>query len=99
MAWTGTEKLKWGDTPQDSVSEAVEAKLGNDWWKDPSSVPVSRKREVLSLLLKDKQLKKEVDEAYREAWGRPANKAEYRNLIRTGLLLGGKTRKKRKRGR
>jgi len=99
MAWTGTEKLKWGDTPQDFVSEAVEDKLGNDWWKDPSSVPVSRKREVLSLLLKDKQLKEEVDEAYREAWGRPANKAEYRNLIRTGLLLGKKAPRKRKRGR
>lgn len=94
MAWTGTKKLRWGDTPQDYVSEAIEAKLGNDWWKDPSSVSVSRKREVLSALLKDKQLKKEVDETYREAWGRPANKAEYRNLLRVGLLL-----KRRRAGR
>ena len=87
MAWTGTKRLRWGDTPQDYVSEAIEDKLGKDWWKDSNSVPVSRKREVLSALLKDKQLKKGVDEAYREAWGRPANKAEYRNLLKVGLLL------------
>ena len=95
MAWTGTKKLRWGDVPQDFVSEAIEGKLGEDWWKEEASVSTSRKREVLSALLKDKQLKKEVDEAYREAWGRPANKVEYRNLLKVGLLLKGRKGRRR----
>lgn len=31
MGWSGKERLRWGDEPQDIVSEAIESKLGNDW--------------------------------------------------------------------
>ena len=92
MSWSGTKKCWWGDEPQDEVSDAVESKLGKDWWEDPESTPTPRRREVYRLLLEDKSLRSRVDVIYENNFGRPANRAEYRNLLRVGLALGGSTR-------
>jgi len=83
--------MMWGDEPQDLVDEAIEEKLGFAYSDIVAEVPLSRRKEIYDLLLEDDNLRTEVGYVYDEDLNRSMNKAEYKNLLKVGLGLGGRS--------
>ncbi len=86
MGWTKRNGL-WGDEPQDIVSDAIEKRLGKGYYKIAEVTPLTKKLQVAAVLLRNKALRQKVNKIYIKKRGKPATESEYKNLIRTGLLL------------
>ncbi len=86
MGWMEKNGL-WGDEPQDIVSDAIEKRLGKDWYQAAEITPRNKKLQVAAILLKDKALQQKINKTYMDKRGKPVTVSEYKNLIRIGLLL------------
>lgn len=88
MGWSGTSRLIWGDEPQDIVDRAVN---GISRTFDPYDAPKARRELIAKKLLANRSLRVRVNKVYQQAWGRPANNNEFKNLIKLATNLGGRT--------
>jgi hypothetical protein len=89
MGWSGTPKHMWGDEPQDEMDMIVQQGWGNVHNKKDYSG--ENLRAISTVLRSSKTHRAAIDKIYRKAWGRPATKPEYNNLVNLALGLGGKS--------
>lgn len=95
MSWSEEDGIVWGDEPQDLLDDVLYKLMGRRYKvANPGELSHTQKMQIAAILLQDKKLKQKIDRVYLENYNRPATSDEYRNLIRVGLLLPTKARKK-----
>ena len=87
MVWSGTNRLRWGDEPQDAIDNARDKKAPTNFnpfdFAIREKVPSSRATRVAvaKILATDEALRSNVDRIYQREWGRPARDNEFSHLI------------------
>ena len=90
MGYSRTGNITWGDDPQDVVDSAINSRMHDKRWSS-KRIPKEKRVLVAKSLIKDRDLRVRVNKEYKRDLGRIASDAEYRNLIKVGLNLGGYT--------
>ena len=86
MGYSGTNRMLWGDAPQDVVDAAIKK-----FRLDADMASIARRKQVANRLLADRALRVRVNREYMRDIGRPANSLEFKNLIKVATNLGGRT--------
>ena len=89
MGWSGTQRLLWGDEPQDKVDSAVTR--FKHFKVDSKKTTKAERVTVYNRLRASKPLRNAVNKIYRQEWDRGAKDNEFSNLLKVATGLGGRT--------